>query len=1010
MTALLLLLCSAACAPAHRAPLASVPPQEQQKPTQEKERQSEEAFKAFAQAREFQKQGLHVEAVKHLEQALHGLQEFYESMHPKVLECLTLLARAYTLKGAPAQAEQLLLRVLASQEEVHGQTHPIVASALDELATLYLEQGRFAQAQPLYERALAIRRETLSQDHPAIATSLHNLGVLSRNQGRYAQAESLTRLALAFREKNLGRYHPTVIESLQSLATLHSLQGQAARAEPLLQRALALEESLLGQDHPNVARSLHQLGLLSVAQGRPGQAEPLFQRALSIREAALGPYHADVATSLHALAHFVQSQGDASRARPLYERALSIREVALGPYHPDVATSLHALASLLQSAGDASRARPLYERALSIREAALGPRHPDVATSLHELARLSHSQGESMRAEPLYERALLLREAALGLHHPDLIPLLKDLARLRLTRQNLAGALLLLERAATASEKNLRQELFGASEARLASLLHLLREEEESLYALASNHPDNERLRKLALSTALLRKGRSLEELANTSRVIYRGMKPLDGEAFQRLRDLRAQLVTQAFSDASPPASPNDSPYLQELTAQADVLEIELAKRSMPLRALHTLPSPAELPGRVAAALPRNGALIDFVAYTKPSAPASQSAGGLHYLALLLLANGQTRAVDLGPAGPIDSAVQDLHKAYANKHTAFQPAAEKLYGLAFAPLVPHLAHVERLFLAPEGQLALVPFAALHDGQRFLIDSLDITYLTSGKDLLPRPEDSAPTRSVVILGDPAFDTAPSEPPPVADLRSASLERFFSEIHARFAGQSWLPLPETRKEAEAIQRLLPQATLLLGPDATKKALLKLSTPGILHIATHGFFLEEGSRLKGTRGVKKVGMPGGPPPRPREPLLRSGLVLAGARPLSGAPRPEDSLVTALELAGLDLWGTQLVVLSACETGRGDIRLGQGVYGLRRALVVAGAQTLVTSLWKVNDETTRQLMEDYYRHLLAGQGRTAALREAMLALRQKQPHPYFWAPFIAIGRDSPLKGFTLR
>jgi CHAT domain-containing protein len=108
------------------------------------------------------------------------------------------------------------------------------------------------------------------------------------------------------------------------------------------------------------------------------------------------------------------------------------------------------------------------------------------------------------------------------------------------------------------------------------------------------------------------------------------------------------------------------------------------------------------------------------------------------------------------------------------------------------------------------------------------------------------------------------------------------------------------------------------------------------------------------------------------------------------------------------MNLWGTQLVVLSACDTGQGDVKLGQGVYGLRRALGVAGAQTVVMSLWKVNDETTRELMVDYYRRLLAGQGRVAALDEAMKALRGKQPHPYYWAPFIAIGVDAPLEGFT--
>jgi CHAT domain-containing protein len=119
---------------------------------------------------------------------------------------------------------------------------------------------------------------------------------------------------------------------------------------------------------------------------------------------------------------------------------------------------------------------------------------------------------------------------------------------------------------------------------------------------------------------------------------------------------------------------------------------------------------------------------------------------------------------------------------------------------------------------------------------------------------------------------------------------------------------------------------------------------------------------------------------------------------------------LITALELAGLNLWGTQLVVLSACDTGRGDVKLGEGVYGLRRAFLVAGAESLVTSLWAVQDETTYHFMEDYYRNLLAGQSRSAALQQAMQSLREKYPHPHFWAPFIPIGRDAPLRGLDPR
>jgi CHAT domain-containing protein len=194
------------------------------------------------------------------------------------------------------------------------------------------------------------------------------------------------------------------------------------------------------------------------------------------------------------------------------------------------------------------------------------------------------------------------------------------------------------------------------------------------------------------------------------------------------------------------------------------------------------------------------------------------------------------------------------------------------------------------------------------------------------------------------------------------------------------------------------------------------MHLSTPGILHIATHGFFLEDAPTSQDSRAIGHFGALGNGAfaQMPADPLLRSGIALAGAGTLAPASSSastgslDGALITALELMGLDLWGTELVVLSACDTGRGDIKLGQGVYGLRRALVVAGAETVVMSLWKVNDDSTRLLMEAYYQNLLAGQGRASALREAMRSLRLSQPHPHYWAPFISLGRDAPLRALA--
>ncbi|HEX8697374.1 MAG TPA: CHAT domain-containing protein, partial [Myxococcaceae bacterium] len=468
---------------------------------------------------------------------------------------------------------------------------------------------------------------------------------------------------------------------------------------------------------------------------------------------------------------------------------------------------------------------------------------------------------------------------------------------------------------------------------------------------------------------------------------------------------------------------------LKTLTREGDSLEADLAKRSAPLRALTALPPPAEIIDRVAASLPKDGALVELISYRdsplvpKPGTPRAKIPSQLRYLALVLFPDASTHALDLGPAAPIDLAATRLRNALANRDASFQATAQELYRLAFHPLRPLLGTTQRILLSPDGQLGLVPFAALHDGRRFLVDSFDFTYLTSGRDLLPRPKEIVLASSVFVLADPDFTASPraapsasGDTPMPATWHSSSLERFFSPLRTGLASSAWTPLPGTRQEAEGIQRLLPQAQLFLGPEATKEQLLHLPTPGILHLATHGFFLEDAPTPTGARAVGHFGALGDNPLalHPRDPLLRSGLALAGARaPAPDAsgpstPPPDAALVTALEMAGLDLWGTQLVVLSACDTGRGDVQLGQGVSGLRRSLVVAGAETVVMSLWKVNDDSTHLLMNNYYRNLLAGQGRASALREAMRSLRASLPHPYHWAPFIALGSDAPLHAIT--
>lgn len=980
------------------------------------------------------RQGDYVKADPLCERAFHIQEATLGPNHPGLVKSLGNLADLYASKGLGQKAKPLYQREYQIQEAAFGENHPEMARSLGRLALFYSSQGLDKEAEPMLQRALQIQEATLGKNHLHVADSLYHLAIIYRALGAYERAKLSAERSLEIREAILGKEHPHTAHLLNALALIHHDQGFYNRAEPLYRRALQIWEQVLGKDHRDVATAANNLASLYQSEGFYDRAQHLYERSLRILETILGERHSDIASLLSNLATLAVDQGDNTRGELLHRRSLEIREAIWGKNHPHVAKSLYRLALLYQAQGLYERAEPFHQRALQIRELVLGVNHPDVARSLDSLALLYQAQGVYERAEPLHHRALQILESSLGGNHPYVADSLNNLARLYLAQNRLASALPLLERAFTISETRLRREALDFSEARLAGFLRLMQRDDETLYNLLRAHPSDMAVRHLALATALLHKGRSLAEIAGTSHVIYRQLDQIGRQQFQHLRALRTQRAELSFRGPGKLSPAAHQARLQELETQADTLEAELAQRSAPLRAQKQLPGPEDVIERVAGGLPQDGALIEIVAFdARPLTPppgisASKVRSVPAYVAFILLPHGDIHAVDLGPAEPVDIAVGHLCQALASRTEAYQPAAQELYRLVFQPLLPVLGSKRQLFISPDGQLGLVPWAALHDGTRFLMDAFDLTYLISGKELLPRSRDLPSPRSVVVFADPDFDAvnfadasreseASSSGPSPAE-RSFISERFFARQHSELSERPWPQLPGARQEAGTIRNLWPEAHLFVGAEATKQALLQTAAPEILHVATHGFFLEDARTSSSTRGVGSTGelADGGRGEMPSDPLLRSGLVMARAHPQSTSTdkveatrhRLEESLVTALELAGMNLWGTQLVVLSACDTGQGDVKIGQGVYGLRRAFAVAGAETLVTSLWKVDDTTTRELMDNYYRGLQKGQGRAAAMQAAMRGVRARRPHPYDWAPFIVVGNGAPLRGVS--
>ncbi|MFY9555630.1 MAG: CHAT domain-containing tetratricopeptide repeat protein [Blastocatellia bacterium] len=865
-----------------------------------------------------------------------------------------------------------------------------------------MRSDRFDEALVLAERVLGIAEKLYDPEHPEVASAIQFIGEISAAKGDYSRAEPLYKRALAIRAKRFGAEDLWVASSLHSLAKLYLNKGDYARAEPLFTRALAIEVKKLGPDHPSVALLMNNYAMLCSTQGDYRRAEQLLQRSLAIYEKVAGPEDGNVGRQLGNLASLYYQQADYARAEPLFLRALAIELKTHGPDHSAVASLLHNLAALYRKKGEYSRAEPLYKRALEIYVKSFGPEHTLVASMLEGVADLYRDKGDYRQAVQFFRRALEIRE------------------------HNLNNLIL------TSGSEEQKQLYLNAlsGETDLVVSMHL---------ALA---PADEQAAQLALTAILRRKGRALDAMTDQIASLRQRATPEDHSMLDQLASTRSKLATMQLSGSGGLTPEARQTEIARLGAAVEQLENEVSRRSGQFRALVqsvTLDS-------VRQALPADSALVEVFSYRpfdSKAADYSRRFGPPRYVAYVLKRDAAApQFAELGVAASIDEVASKLRAALQDPKTSkingkvvtniteAKTLARALDERLMRPVRRLLGATRHVFLSPDGALNLIPFAALVDEQgRYLVENYTFSYLTSGRDLL-RLQIARESRAAapVVLGNPLFDMAAArnQQLPVTQANATATPVTPNRRSVDFSSLTYDPLPGTEDEAKALYALLPGAQILLQQQATEAALKQVRAPRVLHIATHGFFLPDQpseANANESRALTHINQAekAGPRQAKENPLLRSGLVLAGVKQQQSG-RGEDGVLTALEAAGLDLWGTQLVVLSACETGLGEIRNGAGVYGLRRALVLAGSETQVISLWSVNDESTRDLMVGFYKRLQAGEGRAEALRNVQLAmLGAKTPehsksargaqvvkgasaaqdfsHPYYWAPFIESG-----------
>jgi tetratricopeptide (TPR) repeat protein len=976
------------------------------------------------------------------EKALAIRERHQGADHVDVSRSLLPLANVARARGQLERERVVSERALALREKAYGPDALQVAEAVLAVANARYDAGDYGAAKKLVERALHIRESKLGAESLEAAEALNFLGSIAYLQHDYPAERDYYERALLIRRKLLPPDHPDLAVSLNSMGTYFQSIGDFAASRSWREQGLAMMEKSLGPDHPALALGLMNHSMTVQRLGDFAAARQFAQRALEIRERIAGPDHEDTGIALARLAEVERAADNLEAALPLLQRSLVIRERSLGADHPSMAYPLHDIGLLYYQMGDYERAAPYYQRSAMLFERSHGPADPVLAQINGDLGVVLASQGrvdeaiaigleieqvtrEHLRlmAERLSERDALQYEAAMNSTR-ELTLSLAAAGRLEDDRQRRQAWELLIRGRSPVLEEMIhrRRAVWTSGDSTLARL-------------------DS------SLTAARERLGRAM---------VVGSAKDSAGHA------AALSAARESCEDAERALSKRSVEFVRDRQREEVRLgEIVAAlPRGAALVGFARLPYFANFersPGDTARRRP--GKRIDsYMAFVTGGADSE----------VRIVRIGGAERVDRLVAQWFDEAAHGAlasGRSAAVAEAAYRAAGDSLRRAIWDPVFAQLGGADQVYLVPDGTLHRVNFAALPlaanagkaargapaGGARgsgsagaptsggYLIEHGPLVHtFTSERDAIPFERPAA--SGMLAVGGPDYDLGPlplASAPSVGSSKAAIASkspgaaassatfRGAPPACAEFEKIRFEALPHTVDEVHEVAQIYDRSprgardeVTLTGPAATEAAVKRLSSGRrILHLATHGFFVGEGcatsapaqDRAPATRGVG-IAPAAAPAPAARAlaPSMRlSGLALAGANRRSEAsPSEEDGVLTAEEIMALDLRGTEWAVLSACQTGAGDVATGEGVLGLCRAFRIAGARTVITSAYAVEDESARLWMASLYRHRIAGRESTAqAVRSASLDLlrarraKGESTHPFHWAAFQAIG-----------
>ena len=808
------------------------------------------------------------------------------------------------------------------------------AKSYDTAAFKCYQDGNYPKALEFYTKALNIQEKILGKDHPDTALSYNNIGSVYNRMGDYTKALEFYTKALNIREKVLGKDHPDTALSYNNIGYVYSSMGDYPKALEFYAKALNIREKVLGKDHPDTALSYNNIGYVYSSMGDYPKALEFYAKALNIEEKVLGNDHPATANSYNNIGYVYDGMGDYPKALEFYTKALDIYEKVLGKDHPDTALSYNNIGYVYNRMGDYPKALEFYTKALDIDEKVLGKDHPDTASSYNNVGFAYNKIGDYNKSYNYSKEAYYIFK----LNRDKNFEILSNEQKKKFLEANRWYLPNLLTsgysyQQTTKDKKALSQEVYEI----FINDKGILLDDENTIAMIKNISQDKDLISKIDSLNSLKR---AYAKLAGTM------PKPEEAKSYQeKLKALGEDIEKAEIKIAK------ISPKFKQ----------ELGIKDLKLSDLTSLLKPNEL-------------FVDTGYY------------GKNYYIFSVDKSGEVKFEKLSDkdSDTVNTTIKefraDIDKIINAADANSSKALKELYSIVIEKGIgDRIDKFNSLIISTDGALRLLPFEALMDGDKYLIESKQIRYTPSAKEFIRTHKFNIKDegKDITMFSDPNYESKSGKSMEmVAD--TPNVNKAVQTRSIKNMG-TFKRLRGFKKEEEVLQSSFNGVKLFSRENANEENILRVKSPKILHITTHGYFISDENITN--------------------PMLKSGVALSGAN-IGIKQQTGEGLANALKLSGLSLDGTDLVVLSACETGLVDVKDTSSVASLPKTFIQAGSKNVLMSLWSVDDNSTVELMKEFYTDTKGNEKKfNEVLRNAKIKMIKEGKHPFYWAAFIMSG-----------